>query len=782
MKIWKNNILGINKRNLSYIFENDKQARILANNKLKTKHYFSVRGVPVPKLYGIFKTQEEVNKFDFASLPNNVVIKPNNGSLGRGIIPFKQKDGTTFISTSDKRYTIKELKNHIINIVQGKYSESNSDTAFFEQRIKNSPLLESISYKGLPDMRIVCYNSIPCMAMLRVPTKLSDGRANLAENALGVGINLSNGEPNYYYYKGKITKENPVSQETLKKVPNFVQVLQVAVKCAQLSNLKLIGCDIAFNEKNEPTLIEINSRPGLKIQLANKAGLKDRIQKIEKLKPKSINESVEIAMSIFGESYKKIELAKPKVISLNEKIKIFNKQKVIIANANINLSNKQNFIDEKLLKKLDLKDSKKYNLKIKLKKESQNLIFYKSKLADSDILLGKNAVSGYLIDPKPNKKLKLPKFNFERKVPFMTSSHNYGQIDHKIYKINAQLGFNKKLTPINTQEEIEKFNKDHSYNPEFKYDDHTDLTYAIDNQLDTIKVPDTKIGKIFSDKISEIKKMTTCLKYLGTPDFTHYYQKIIPVASESELLKAKLFSENKSKDKKEIEPIIAHKDFVNIINESINKYNLNFSVEVDKNSLSRMKVTSKGKIVINNTKGLTEEQIRKLIAHEVETHALTYQNGAQQPYKIFHYGFANYIELQEGLAVYNQEKFKTRNQGTYSAGNFIANQIVLENSFAESYQILQAKEIFKNPLSFIVRSKKGLSETKFKGGNTKALIYFRGGTKVRELIEKDPNIVHTMYLGKVNFQSLELLKTADFINKRIQIPDFLINKDESPKE
>jgi len=783
MKIWKNSILGLNYRNLKLQVYNQKEAINFANNKLKTKHFFSVRGIPVPKLMGIFKNREDVNKFDFANLNKDFVIKPNQGAEGKGIIPFKERKGDKFITISNKELTTNELKNHIINITQGIYNNGNKDTAFFEQRIKNSPELEEITYKGLPDVRVICFNQIPVMAMLRVPTKESDGRANLAENAMAIGINLSNGEPSYYYYNGKITKKDPLNKNSIKRVPNFIRVLQIAVKCSQLSKLKLAGCDVAFNEKNEPCLIEINARPGLKIQLANKDSLKERINKIKDLKPKSINESIEIAMSIFGDSYKKLEFEKEKIIGLEEKIKIFNDQKIFIADCNIKLSNDQNFIDEDLLRKMNIGDKKNHTFKISLKDDTQNLVFYKSKLQDYDILLGKNAVQNFLIDPKKIKQTKLPKYKATKNTAYITNIHNYGEIDHEIHEVVKQLGFNKKLQPINYIEEVENFKLDPNSNPKFTYEDHTDLIYKLENKIEKIKIPDTKIGKIFQDKTKEIKLMLKCLEFLGTSEFTSHFSKLTPIVQESELLKAKLYLEN------DIKPLLNsgkkynQKEFIKLFQEVLDKYKLNYKIELDKNTLTRMKVTSKKKIKINaNTQKLTENQVKKLIAHEIETHAITYQNGNQQPYKIFNYGFANYIELQEGLAIYNQEKKLGIKHNYFAANNFIGNKVVLENSFKDAYEILKEQNIIKNPINFIARCKKGISNTKFKGGNTKQLVYFRGALKVRDLIERNPNIIKILYLGKINFSSIPTLKKADFINQRIILPEFLINKEESPKE
>ena len=146
-----------------------------------------------------------------------------------------------------------------------------------------------------------------------------------------------------------------------------------------------------------------------------------------------------------------------------------------------------------------------------------------------------------------------------------------------------------------------------------------------------------------------------------TSEFTANYTKLIPIVQESELLKAKLYLEN------DIKPLLSEgkkytqKEFVKMFQSVLDQYSLNYKIELSKDTLTRMKVTSKNKIIINaRTEKLTENQIKKLIAHEIETHAITYQNGNQQPYKIFNYGFANYIELQEGLAIYNQEKIRSK--------------------------------------------------------------------------------------------------------------------------
>ncbi|MEK7085620.1 MAG: sugar-transfer associated ATP-grasp domain-containing protein, partial [Patescibacteria group bacterium] len=182
-------ILGINARNLLYIKPyNPKKAVKLADDKIKTKQFLSARGIPVPKLYGIIKDINDLDKFDFNTLPHSFALKPNTGYGGEGIIPVTDtKDGYYFTAGGNK-LTKEELKDNIRDILDGRYSISNvSDYAFFEQYIIADERIGKYSYEGLPDIRVVVHNLIPVMAMLRLPTRESKGKANLHMGAVGVG-------------------------------------------------------------------------------------------------------------------------------------------------------------------------------------------------------------------------------------------------------------------------------------------------------------------------------------------------------------------------------------------------------------------------------------------------------------------------------------------------------------------------------------------------------------------------------------------------------------------
>jgi len=68
------------------------------------------------------------------------------------------------------------------------------DVAFLEQRVQVADTFASISFEGVPDIRLIVFKGFPIMGILRLATKSSDGKANLHQGAIGVGLNLATGE------------------------------------------------------------------------------------------------------------------------------------------------------------------------------------------------------------------------------------------------------------------------------------------------------------------------------------------------------------------------------------------------------------------------------------------------------------------------------------------------------------------------------------------------------------------------------------------------------------
>jgi alpha-L-glutamate ligase-like protein len=354
-------ILGMNARNLSYIRPNNLQDAIhLANNKLRSKELLFKAGIPVPKIYGIIRNRRELEVFKWADLPKSFVLKPNHGRGGGGIkIIFGQRKDQSWISTEGRVITIKDLKNHIMDIFEGFYSFSGtSDVAFFEERIQLLKTLKPYSYKGIPDIRVIVYNKIPVMAMLRLPTKESGGKANLHLGGVGLGIDIATGVTTNAVMRDQLIEKHPDTKLTLSgiKIPYWKEILEIAIKCQEVSKLGYIGVDIAIDSERGPVVLEINAHSGLSIQIANLAPLKYRLQKVSGLKVKNEAHGIRIAQDLFGgEIEEEIEdISGKQILGIIETIKIG------IVNYELGIKNKEaGNKEDKKDKNVSDKDNKK---------------------------------------------------------------------------------------------------------------------------------------------------------------------------------------------------------------------------------------------------------------------------------------------------------------------------------------------------------------------------------------------------------------------------------------
>lgn len=337
-----NEILGLNRRNQEYVRPyNSPSAKKIADNKIVTKRILAKEGIETPEVYKLIRNKRQLKFLDWESLPKSFVIKPNKGTGGNGILVFygKKKGETAWIRPSGKIMTKKDITLHIENILQGRFSMgTKTDTAIIEERIKTDPLLKQYSYKGVPDIRIICFNNVPIMAMTRLPTKRSNGTANLHSGAICTGIDISTGITTYSMQMNNRsflsdTYEQIEYTTDLKEnkklsgiqIPNWDEILRIALVCQKASSLGYIGVDIALDREKGPVVFELNARPGLGIQVANRTGLRWRLEKVKGLKIKSIKHGIRIAKNLFGgEVEESIEaISGRKVVNIKEKILLY---------------------------------------------------------------------------------------------------------------------------------------------------------------------------------------------------------------------------------------------------------------------------------------------------------------------------------------------------------------------------------------------------------------------------------------------------------------------------
>jgi alpha-L-glutamate ligase-like protein len=190
-------VLGVNERNCEFIMRlNPRRYYPRVDDKAITKELALNAGMAVPELYGIICNQGEVKAFaDIVADRESFVIKPAQGSGGDGILVVtgrSKRKRQQFRLSSGVLISEGEISHHISNIVGGQYSLSgNRDKALIEYCVNFDPVFAELSYQGVPDIRVIVYRGYPAMAMVRLPTRASDGKANLHQGAVGAGVDIS---------------------------------------------------------------------------------------------------------------------------------------------------------------------------------------------------------------------------------------------------------------------------------------------------------------------------------------------------------------------------------------------------------------------------------------------------------------------------------------------------------------------------------------------------------------------------------------------------------------
>ena len=282
-------MLNMNRRNVDYIARyNERSSYPLVDNKLKTKLVVAEYDVKTPKLLQVVRQQHEISHCrEMAEDLSGFAIKPAKGSGGKGITVITGRDGEEYVKASGARVNAPFLERHLTNILAGLYSLAGTpDVAIVESLVESVPSLARYSFQGVPDIRIIVFQGYPVMAMLRLATTASDGKANLHQGAVGVGLDVGTGRGlNAVQFNRPITlhPDTGLALENI-AIDAWPEMLEMAARCYEATGLGYMGVDLVVDHREGPLLLELNARPGLAIQMANGRGLLPRLRTIERLK------------------------------------------------------------------------------------------------------------------------------------------------------------------------------------------------------------------------------------------------------------------------------------------------------------------------------------------------------------------------------------------------------------------------------------------------------------------------------------------------------------------
>jgi len=344
------------------------------------------------------------------------------------------------------------------------------------------------------------------------------------------------------------------------------------------------------------------------------------------------------------------------------------------------------------------------------------------------------------------------------------------KIENKYYNLLSYFNTNfPKILNLETEKKtfFKALADDKIYNPKFKYEkkyfnkekfeELKDFEINIDNDIYNFKKLyreriKTKILELESRRIWGLEKSTKYVKlFRGEPSLFL-------------LFKAKKFAKKFIREKikfKTLTPQIAAKRLCEeVALLTGDKINVEYS-----NISSKVNITPNTNLIkINPKERFTSLDIKRLKVHEIGVHYLRYYNGRKAGIKILENGTSNYIETEEGLAVYVEKEkgVSSSAQMFIYAGRVIATYYALRKSFYEVFKILK-KYKFRDDAAFTLtlRAKRNLCDTSKKGGFTKDYVYFSGYLKIKKFAKK--NDIKDLFIGKIKIDDIKLLRK--FIDK-----------------
>lgn len=305
-KLREAGIVGMNARNGNYVSKyNARRLYPLVDDKLKTKTLALEAGIAVPELYGVLRMEHDVQGLAELVAPHrNFVIKPAHGAGGEGIVVVRGRQGDDFLRASGAPISLEALQHHASNLLSGMCSlGGRPDQALVEYCVDFDPVFKPITHHGVPDIRTLVFRGVPVCAMVRLPTRESDGKANLHQGAVGAGIDLRTGRTVGGVHHNFPVSTHPDTGTTLAdfQIPHWPRLLELAARCHDLAPLGYLGVDVVLDRTFGPLVLELNARPGLSIQLANRRGIGPALERIAALPeiPKDPIERIRLSVPDF---------------------------------------------------------------------------------------------------------------------------------------------------------------------------------------------------------------------------------------------------------------------------------------------------------------------------------------------------------------------------------------------------------------------------------------------------------------------------------------------------
>jgi len=573
------------------------------------------------------------------------------------------------------------------------------------------------------------------------------------------------------------------------KLPDWDKILELAVKVQHVTNIQYLGCDIVLDENDGPLLLEMNIRPGLEVQVVNNAPLHTRLKKVEWIEVNSVEKWVRLWRDLFsGDLEERVKnITWKNILGMREYVQLERKEKNYKYIADIRAAQENNFIDEEFVREtLGFMNVEEWvRFKVTILEQTKNMRFLIQKDLGTKMTIGSKSLRWFLVDPYKYKKWELPTdLESLNNLKVVNSSiiKNYKdelqKIDKVIFAIDKKLLIIKHLIPTNIDEQRQLFiESEWSHVPELEYDLPSHDFETMKSELEKIDVPDIPLGSLYVDKKEEVLNKIAFLEAFIAWD-----------SKEISLFSKKVFGDIIPENYEHSFELIQKKWEVETeknmsvgeIRSFLKKFNHIYGIHLGLTErIGWSRFAMKGnKLMMRKWSSVWQKELRSIVAHEIEGHYLRKINGKKQGLDIFSRWSARYIETDEGIAIYNQNRFLSEKDSKYYG--IFERYYFMNYALNHSYKKLLKKmeEYYDNDyeriFNYILRLKRWMRSFTDEGIFYKDVVYVNGYMDLHRFLDEGWDL-KKLYMGKIKTSDLDTVIESGLVDinvEELKVPFF----------
>ncbi|WP_121906719.1 flavohemoglobin expression-modulating QEGLA motif protein [Ulvibacter antarcticus] len=348
----------------------------------------------------------------------------------------------------------------------------------------------------------------------------------------------------------------------------------------------------------------------------------------------------------------------------------------------------------------------------------------------------------------------------QSEIPIETNP-NLFRIDNHLNNLVQKIELLNYVNPINIEQEKRNFfSSKYNVNPNFKYrkidfNPHKLQQELFSQDIDSILDDDSRA--FYQDVIYDYSGLIQCIEAIGQGRKFYYNSlKSFGTPTQKDVENAQFILHFKDEEfNQEMFPVFNVDEAEAYFREFVKRYDFELKIKPStKLAAAAMVLNNSQTLLLKKNHRFSANQLKVLANHEIGVHLVTTFNGLNQSLKIFHNGFPNNVETQEGLAVFSEYMSDCL---TLHRLKELAYRVIAADSLHKGFNFCDTFDLLHNQYKLNREESYNISLRAHRGGGfTKDYMYLTGLKKVYDYYHANNNM-DVLLAGKVSIENAHIV-------------------------